>query len=174
MLYEGGIRVPMAVYAPGLLAAPHRDDTPVIGTDLYPTFLEITGATPPPNHPLDGISLWPLLTDATPPAPRALFWHFPAYLQGYRDTPGPWRTTPAAAVRQGHYKLVEFFEDGRLELYNLNNDLGEQNNLAETMPAKVLELHTLMQAWRDSLNAPVPSEPNPAYDSNASILDFGF
>ena len=89
MLYEGGIRVPLAIYAPGLLPEARRDDTPVIGTDLYPTLLDLAGTRPPPDQPLDGVSLWPLLTEATPPAPRALHWHFPAYLERYRGTPGP-------------------------------------------------------------------------------------
>ncbi len=168
MLYEGGIRVPLAVYAPDLLPEARRDDTPVIGTDLYPTLLDMTGTPLPANQPFDGVSLWPLLTGATPLPPRTLHWHFPAYLERYRDTPGPWRTTPAAAVRQGDFKLIEFFEDNRLELYNLRDDLGEQNNLAETMPDKTRELHALMQSWRDSLNAPVPTELNPEYDPNAS------
>ena len=164
MLYEGGIRVPLAVYAPGLLPEARRDDTPVIGTDLYPTLLAMAGIPLPLNQPFDGVNLRPLLTDATPPAPRALHWHFPAYLERYSNIVGPWRTTPAAAVRQGDFKLIEFFEDGSLELYNLRDDLGEQNNLTETMPEKTQELHTLMQAWRDSLNAPVPTELNPEYD----------
>ena len=168
MLYEGGIRVPLAVYAPGLLPEVRRDDTPVIGTDLYPTLLAMAGVPLPPDQPFDGVNLRPLLTDGTPPTPRALHWHFPAYLQGYSDTPGPWRTTPAAAIRQGDFKLIEFFEDHRLELYNLRTDPGEQNNLTETMPDKTQELHALMQSWRNSLNAPVPSALNPAYDRDAS------
>ena len=174
MLYEGGIRVPLAVYAPGLLAEARRDDTPVIGTDLYPTLLAMAGVPLPPDQPFDGVSLRPLLLDATPLPPRALHWHFPAYLERYRDTPGPWRTTPAAAIRQGHFKLIEFFEDNRLELYNLHDDPGEQNNLAETMPNKTLELHALMQAWRADVQAPVPSEANPEYEPDAAILDLRF
>ena len=78
----------------------------------------------------------------------------------------PWRTTPTAAIRQGDYKLILFFEDSRLELYNLRTDPGEQTNLAETMPDKTLELHTLMQSWREEVQAPVPSELNPEYDPN--------
>jgi arylsulfatase A-like enzyme len=167
-LYEGGIRVPFAIHAPAILAEPRRDDTPIIGTDLYPTVLEIAGATAPPAQPLDGASLWPLLTESTPLPPRALFWHFPAYLEAYAGTTSPWRTTPAAAIRQGDYKLVEFFEDGRLELYNLRDDVGEINNVAEAMPGTVEALHTLMKAWRDSVGAPVPTEPNPAYEPNSA------
>ena len=168
MLYEGGIRVPLAVYAPRLLPEARRDDTPVIGTDLYPTLLALAGVPLPPGQPHDGVSLRPLLLDATPPAPRTLHWHFPAYLERYRDTPGPWRTTPAAAIRQGDFKLIEFFEDNRLELYNLRTDPGEQNNLTESMPDKTQQLHALMQSWREDVQAPVPSEANPEYDPNVS------
>ena len=159
--------MPLVVHGPGVRAAGRTDATPVIGTDLYPTILEMAGAVLPPGQPLDGVSLLPLLAEKAPPASRALFWHFPAYLEAYRGMSGPWRTTPAGAVRQGDYKLIEFFEDGRLELYNLRDDIGEQNDLADAMPAKRQELHALLQAWRRSVNAPVPSEPNPAYDPQA-------
>ena len=168
MLYEGGIRVPLAVHGPGIRAAGRTDATPVIGTDLYPTILEMAGAALPPGQPLDGVSLLPLLAEQAPLASRALFWHFPVYLEAYRGMSGPWRTTPAGAVRQDDYKLIEFFEDGRLELYNLHDDIGEQNDLAETMPDKVQELHALLQNWRASVQAPVPSELNPAYDPQAA------
>ncbi len=172
MLYEGGIRVPLAIHGPGLRSAGRRDATPVIGTDLYPTILAMARAPLPPGQPIDGVSLLPVLSEGAPLASRALFWHFPAYLEAYRGMPEPWRTTPAGAIRQGPYKLIEFFEDGRLELYNLHEDIGEQHDLAETMPDKAQELHALMRAWRTAVNAPVPSEPNPDYDpTRAAPID---
>ena len=76
-----------------------------------------------------------------------------------------WRTTPAGAMRQGPWKLIEFFEDGRRELYNLDDDIGEQNNLISEMPDKADELHTMMLRWRESVGAPVPTELNPEYVS---------
>jgi arylsulfatase A-like enzyme len=164
MLYEGGIRVPLAVRWPGRLAPFRTDVTPVLGTDLYPTFLDLAGLDAPAGQPLDGVSLVPLLTGDGLLRPRPLFWHFPAYLGAYRGMEGPWRTTPAGAVRYGDFKLIEFFEDGRLELYNLANDPGEAHDLADEMPEKVQELHRLMQDWRQDLGAPVPTEPNPEYD----------
>ena len=97
-------------------------------------------------------------------AERPLFWHFPAYLQGNRNTAGLWRTSPVGAIRQGDYKLIEFFESGALELYDLGEDLGEATDLAAEMPAKVEELHALMRSWRDSVGAYVPTELNPEYD----------
>ena len=117
---------------------------------------------------LDGLSLIPLLKDASASLDRpALFWHFPAYLQGYTQRHGAFRTTPAAAVRMGDWKLIEYFEDGALELYNLKNDLGEKTNLAVKEPAKVKELHDAMLKWRKETKAPVPVDKNPAYDPKA-------
>jgi len=165
MLYEGGIRVPLIVRWPGKVEPGATCAAPVIGTDLFPTFLDITGAPRPQEQPLDGESLAPLLTGRGTLDRDALFWHFPAYLEAYRGgrSQGPWRTTPAGAIRQGDWKLIEFFEDGRLELYNLKEDIGEANNLAETRPGKAKALHERLKAWRRSVNAPVPTEPNPFY-----------
>ena len=168
MLYEGGIRVPMIVRWPGRVKPGGQSDTPVIGVDFYPTLLEIAGLPAPADQPLDGLSLLPLLTGDGAMAPReALFWHFPAYLQRYAGIEGPWRTTPAGAVRAGDWKLIEFFEDGRLELYHLAEDIGERRNLAEHMPEKRQELYELMLQWRRELQAPVPTELNPEYDPDA-------
>jgi arylsulfatase A-like enzyme len=85
----------------------------------------------------------------------AIFWHFPGYLGA---GPGSWRTTPAGAIHSGDWKLHEFFEDGRLELYNLRDDIGEKNNLAEKMPNKANELHAWLAAWRRGINAPMPTK----------------
>jgi arylsulfatase A-like enzyme len=86
----------------------------------------------------------------------ALYWHFPGYLGAGRDA---WRTTPAGAIRAGDWKLVEFFEDGRLELYNLRDDLSQKTNLAEKMPDRTKELYAKLVAWRRAVNAPMPT-PN--------------
>lgn len=176
MLYEGGIRVPMLVRWPGKTKPGSVCDVPVIGIDFYPTILEMAGASKPSGYVLDGKSLTPLLTQSggTPPGGnpalqrKAIFWHFPAYLQAYRGgkAQGAWRTTPAGAVRQGDWKLIEFFEDGKLELYNLTEDIGEKNNLAKKLPGKAKELHRVLAEWRKSVNAPVPTEKNPRYNPN--------
>ena len=168
MLYEGGIREPLVVKWPGVTKPGAVCNEPVIGVDLYPTFLEMAGARRPKNYLLDGLSIAPLLRDATASLKReAIFWHFPCYLQGYTPRHGPFRTTPAAAIRMGDWKLIEFFEDGKLELYNLKSDLSEKNNLAQKMPAKTKELHAAMLKWRKSVKAPVPTEKNPLYDPKA-------
>jgi len=164
MFYEGGIREPMIVRWPGKVAPGARCSTPVIAVDFYPTFLEIAGAAPPKGQPLDGESLVPLLTGAGSLDPRAIYWHFPCYLQSWACVQVPWRTTPVGVVRKGDWKLMEFFEDGRLELYNLKDDVGETVNLARKMPDKTAELHAKMRAWRKQVDAPIPAEPNPEYD----------
>ena len=131
MLYEGGIREPLVVKWPGVTKAGSTCREPVIGVDLYPTFMEAAGIKRSKKIKLDGLSFVPCLKNASASLGRdALYWHFPAYLQGYTARHGAFRTTPAAAVRMGDWKLIEFFENGELELYNLKEDLGEKNNLA--------------------------------------------
>ena len=170
--YEGGIREPFFVKWPGKVEAGTKNETPIIGVDLYPTFLEMTGATADENQPQDGVSLVSSFKgDALPE--RSIFWHFPAYLQSYGGA-GPFeqrdplfRSRPVGAVRNGDWKLLEFFESGDLELYNLKVDIGEANNLAAENPEKTKELLDIMKSWRESTNAPVPSKKNPQFDADA-------
>ncbi len=163
MLYEGGIRVPMVVCWPGRAPPGSRTPVPVSGLDFYPTFLELAGVPQPDGTVLDGASLVPLLDGSGALERKALYWHFPAYLQSTGASEGPWRTTPAGAVRAGRYKLIEFFEDGRRELYDLRDDVGETTDLAERMPDKARELAELLESWREEVGAPVPAELNPDY-----------
>lgn len=171
MLYEGGIRVPMIVRWPGVTRPGGVCDVPVIGIDFYPTMLEMAGATQPSGHILDGLSIVPLLRGKGTLNRNAIFWHFPAYLEAYNEKQWPWRTTPAGAVRRGDFKLIEFFEDGKIELYNLKDDIGEKNDLAGTMPDKAEELHRTLIEWRKNVDAPVPVEKNPRYDPKARAAD---
>jgi arylsulfatase A-like enzyme len=159
MLYEGGIREPMIAKWPGRIAAGSVETTPVIGTDLYPTFVRLAGAELSEGTLLDGVDLTNTLLGKGDLADRALYWHFPAYLEagGKLKKTTPWRTTPVGAVRSGQFKLMEFFEDGRLELYDLAADLGESNNLAEMHPKKTAELHELMKSWRRETSAAMPT-----------------
>jgi arylsulfatase A-like enzyme len=155
-LYEGGVRVPWIVRWPGKIA-PGVSATPVISVDLLPTLLELAGGRPPDGQPLDGVSLVTCWTGGGKPAPaRDLFWHFPGYLGAGANA---WRTTPAGAVRSGDWKLIEFFEDGRKELYDLRTDASESTNLAGKHPEKAAELHEKLVAWRKEINAPMPT-PN--------------
>jgi|ETNmetMinimDraft_4_1059912.scaffolds.fasta_scaffold19482_1 arylsulfatase A-like enzyme len=168
MLYEGGIRVPMAIRWPGVAKSGSVCEEPVIGIDLYPTLLEATKTKRPAKSKLDGTSLVPLLKDAQTRLFRpALYWHFPAYLQGSSRRHGPFRTTPAGAVRMGNWKLIEYFDDGTLELYNLADDIGETGNLAKQKPKKTAQLHAMLKAWRRTTDAPVPTETNPQFDPEA-------
>jgi arylsulfatase A-like enzyme len=163
MLYEGGIRVPLVAFWPGEIPPGRELDTPVVGTDRYPTLLEIAGGLEPAQE-LDGVSLLPLLTGAGGLGPRPLHWHFPAYLEADRSSTGPFRTTPAAAVRVGDFKLIEFFETGTLELYDLRSDIGEQVNLVDSLPEVATRLRGTMSTWRTAVSAVVPTEPNPTYE----------
>jgi len=163
MLYEGGVRGPMIVRRPGQIKPGGSCDVPVIIIDFYPTILEMADVPRPHGQVLDGESIVPLLRGRDRLQRDAIYWHFPAYLEAYRGMESPWRTTPAGAVRQGDWKLIEFFEDGRLELYNLKEDIGERNDLAGAMSDKVEELHRLLTEWREAVNAPVPTERNPLY-----------
>jgi len=157
MLYEGGIRVPYIFRWPGKIPAGTVCDQPINSVDLYPTLLEAAGAEPPASYPLDGVSYFKLLTGGGQGSlsREAIFWHFPGYLGA---GVGSWRTTPAGAIRSGDWKLQEFFEDGRLELYNLREDLSQKNNLAAAQPDKVKELQARLTAWRQAINAPMPTK----------------
>jgi arylsulfatase A-like enzyme len=162
MLYEGGIRVPYIFKMPGKVPAGTSCDAPINSVDLYPTLLELAGDTATPDYPLDGTSYARLLFDEHAPNERkALYWHFPGYL-GARA--GTWRTTPAGAVRSGDWKLIEFFETGRRELYNLKADPGERNNRAAELPEQTEKLAANLANWRASIHAPMPTpnQPRPA------------
>lgn len=157
-VYEGGLREPLLVRWPGVVAPGSTCETPIVLTDLVPTLLEAAGVDLAKTvGPLDGVSLLKLLR-GEPQAARALFWHFPNYTnQGGR---------PAGAIRDGDWKLVEQFEDGTVELFNLAIDVGETKNLAESEPARVESLRHKLQAWRASVGARMPT-PNPEFDAPA-------
>ncbi len=155
-LYEGGIRVPCIARWPGTIPAARPTDA-IAGTiDLYPTFLAAAGvAGPAPERQvLDGIDLLPGLRAPSAASRRdTLYWHLPHYHH----------STPASAIRQGDWKLIEFFEDGALELYHLAADLGEANNLAAKFPERTAAMHAALKAWRKDVQAQLPQR-NPAYD----------
>jgi arylsulfatase A-like enzyme len=168
--YEGGIRVPFFVNWPGVVA-PGNTAEPIIGVDLYPTLLELAGAARPKQQILDGVSLVPLCKgDVKTLGERALFWHFPAYLQSYQVTHEQrdllFRTRPVSAIRKGRYKLHEQLEDGALELYDLEADIRERHNLADRLPAKRDALLAELREWRRAIGAPIP-EKNARFDAEA-------
>jgi arylsulfatase A-like enzyme len=153
-IYEGGIREPLIVRWPGVTRPGSIITTPVSSPDFFPTFLEAAGARPAPGQVLDGRSLVPLLRGGALPE-RALFWHYPHY--------GNQGGAPAAAIRRGDWKLIEWQEDGRLELFNLADDLGEQRDLAPREPARAARLKDELHAWQTQVGAKFPI-PNSQYD----------
>jgi arylsulfatase A-like enzyme len=155
-LYEGGLREPLIIRWPGVIASGSQCETPVVLTDLVPTLLEAAGVDPAQTvGPLDGLSLLPVLRGESLPA-RTLCWHFPNYTnQGGR---------PAGAIRDGDWKLVEQFEDGSVELYNLRQDIGEANDVAASEPARAADLRRKLELWRTSVGARMPT-PNPEFDA---------
>jgi len=149
------VRVPLLVYWPGVTRPGSTCDVPVITPDLYPTLLEIAGLAGAPGHIVDGESLVPLLRGGSRLKRDRLFWHYPHYHPG--------GATPYGAVREGAWKLIEFYEDGRLELYNLARDPLESRNLASTEPSRTRRLQRALHEWRSRVGAQMPTS-NPDYD----------
>jgi arylsulfatase A-like enzyme len=154
--YEGGVRVPLMIRWPGHTKAGSVCHTPVIGMDLYPTVLEMTGASREQGQVIDGVSLAGLCNGGTGLPRDTLFWHYPHYHGG--------GATPYSAMRQGDWRLVEFQEDGRVELYNLKNDVGETTNLAERYSDRAREMKQRLENWRREVGAQMAT-PNPNYDA---------
>lgn len=153
-VYEGGIRVPLIVRWPGVTKRGSTCATAVSSVDYYPTLLEIAGARDAPGHTPDGTSIVPLLKGG---ALRrdALYWHYPHYSnQG---------GAPGGAIRQDRYKLIEFYDDKHVELYDLSKDIGERNDLARRMPEKAAAMRRSLEEWRRAVAADMP-KPNPDYD----------
>ncbi len=151
--YEGGVREPLLVRWPGVTPPGSVCRAPVMSTDYYPTLLEMARLPLRPRQHRDGVSLVPLLQGGTLPE-RPLFWHYPHYSnQG---------GGPSGAIRLGDFKLIEWFEDMRVELFNLQDDLGEQHDLAARMPEKVAALRQQLHDWRRRVAAQMPT-PNPNY-----------
>ncbi|MBM3826481.1 MAG: sulfatase [Verrucomicrobia bacterium] len=155
--YEGGVRVPFIVAWPGKVAPKVVSEVPAVTIDIYPTVLELAGIRPMQSL-VDGISLAPLLTKGSKPERDTVFWHYPHYHPG--------GATPYSAVRSGDLRLVHFYEDGRDELYDLANDIGETKDLAAAQPALAKTLRSRLDAWLKSVDAQLPTK-NPAYDPSA-------
>ena len=153
-LYEGGIREPMIIKWPGVVKPQSVCSQPVTSTDFYPTMLEMAGLPLKPKQHIDGVSLVPLLRGKEKLKRKAIFWHYPHY--------GNQGGSPGGAVRIGDYKLIEFYEDNRVELYNLKADIGEKKNLAGKMPDKAAKMRKILQTWRKDVHAQMP-KPNPDY-----------
>jgi arylsulfatase A-like enzyme len=154
-LYEGGLRVPLIVKWPGQGRPGSVCNVPVITTDLCPSILEMIGVPPLPDQHRDGVSLAPLVQGAAELQRNALYWHFPHYSNHGLQSPG-------GAIRVGDLKLIEYFENGTVQLFNLRDDPGEQRDLARDDPATVEKLWTRLRRWRERVSAPI-METNPDY-----------
>lgn len=152
-LYEGGIRVPLIVKWPGMGAQGIVSDVPVITPDLFPTIIEILGIRG--KGAFDGVSLAPLLEGGRTLEREAIYWHFPHYSNHGMQSPG-------GAIRSGDYKLLEYYENGNIQLFNLVNDIGEQDDLAEQEPGKAAELLNMLHEWKLQVGAS-QMEVNPDY-----------
>ena len=150
--YEGGVRVPLIVHWPGVTKPGTETAVPAISYDMLPTLLEAAGV--PPSGPVEGKSLVPVLKGGQL-AERPIFWHYPHYHPG--------GATPYSAVRDGDWKLIQFFEDMHTELYHLSADPLEAHDLAATEPARAAALLAKLDAWRKEVGAQFPT-PNPNYD----------
>jgi len=149
-LYEGGIRVPLVVSWPGSTPAGSVCDVPVNGLDWYPTLLAIAGVEPDRSQPVDGVSIIALLRNPKEARPDPMFWHYPLkkpHFLGGRS---------AGAMRDGCWKLVEFFDSGKCELYDLSKDEGEQHDLAGENAGKLREMTGKLTEWRKAVGAVVP------------------
>lgn len=154
-LYEGGIRVPLIVKWPGAAAPGTVCDAPVSSIDLVPTVAEICRV--PLASQVDGVSLAPVLRQEGALPQRALYWHYPHYSnQGGR---------PGGAVREGDFKLIEFFETGRLELFDVKSEPGEGTNLVDRFPGKAQSLAARLREWRTAVAAQ-EMQANPHYVPN--------
>jgi len=162
--YEGGVRVPLIVHWPGVTKPGTVSDTPVITMDLFPTLLDMAGLKLPESGSekdvasRDGVSLVPLLRGTGGLTLRDLFWHYPHH-QHYQLG----GAMPYGAIRSGDFKLIEFFNDMRVELYDIKSDIGEQTDLAKERPNRAEELRARLHTWRREIGAQMPV-PNPKHD----------
>ncbi|MDX1965964.1 MAG: sulfatase [Planctomycetaceae bacterium] len=158
-LYEGGIREPLIIRAPGVTKPGSVCEQPVLSTDFFPTILQLAGLALQPELHADGVSLLPLLRGEPTIDHPPLYWHYPHY-HGSTWTPG-------AAIRDGDWKLIEFYEYGEVELYNLTDDVGEQHDLSQSKPQKTAELRSKLKDWQTRMHAKMPT-PNPSFDGTAA------
>lgn len=159
--YEGGVRIPLIIKWPGVTGPGSVSHTPVVNTDLYPTFLEAAGLPLMPAQHTDGVSLRPLLAGTGPIAQPAIYWHYPHYSnQG---------GSPSSAMREGDWKLVQFYDDGRVELYNLKTDTSERHDLSRMFPARTATMLQMLNEWKKESHAKIPSV-NPYYNPDYQEL----
>jgi len=151
-MFEGGVREPMLVRYPGVVTPGSVSSVSVTSPDFYPTLLELAGLGARPEQHVDGVSFASVLRGAERLDREAIYWHYPHY--------GNQGGTPGCSVRAGDFKLIEFFEDRHVELYNLADDLSETRDLARERADVVKELQSMLHAWLKQVDAKIP-QPNP-------------
>jgi arylsulfatase A-like enzyme len=151
----------MIVKWPGVTRPGSDCGETVTSTDFYPTILEMAGLAPRPQQHCDGVSLVPLLKGNRSLRRKAVYWHYPHYHGSGHQ--------PSGAIRAGRYKLIEFYEEDTVELYNLEKDIGETKNLAQEMPEKTKELLQMFHRWREQVGARMP-QPNPGYTPQTAAM----
>lgn len=154
-MYEGGIREPLIIKWAEEIKPGSVCHFPVTSTDFYPTFLEAAGLNLLPEQHQDGISIMPLLKGEEKINRDVICWHYPHY--------GNQGGTPGCSIRMGKYKLIEFFEDNHLELYDIENDISEKNNIAKNHPDLTEKIYSKLKNWRESVHAKIP-KPNPEWN----------
>ncbi|MEP2775793.1 MAG: sulfatase [Luteolibacter sp.] len=172
--YEGGVRVPTTMVWPNTIKAGSRSETPITSVDFMPTFAEVAGAKLPDSQPVDGSSFVALLKGQEM-EDRAIFWHYPLYLEGnvpqdkvipvFGTDRGHWRATPSSLMCRGDWKLVQYFEDGHVELYNVKEDISEKNDLSGQYPERAADMKRELEEWQKQTQAPIPTEMNPDFVS---------
>ncbi|WP_083923277.1 sulfatase [Echinicola pacifica] len=176
-LFEGGIRIPTSMVWPGHISPGSSCDTPITFVDYLPTFAEIAGTSLDQSaHPVDGLSILPLMQGNALPE-RAIFWHFPLYADlDHGVYPGTfpvlgtdhmyWRGVPATVIRRGNYKLIYYYEDQSVKLFDVLNDMGESRDLSMEQPEITKKLLAELKAWTSTVEAPVPDRVNPLFNPN--------
>jgi arylsulfatase A len=148
-LYEGGIRVPWAIRWPGKIKPASQSEVPIVSTDVFPTLLEVAGLNPKEGVPLDGESLLPLLTGSGELKRESIVFHYPNYAFHKRNRLG-------SAIRKGRYKLLHFYDDDSVELYDVVSDQSEKNDLVATKPKLARELREKLEKSLKDSGAKMP------------------
>lgn len=166
--YEGGIREPFFLVMKDKIKAKSKSDIPISNIDLFPTILAYARINTDQLE-FDGINLAPILERKVEELDRPLYWHFPIYLQAYNkhdneNRDSLFRTRPGSVIRYGKWKLHYYFENDEVELYNLDEDIGERKNLVKDEPEKTEELLNYLKNWWKETNAPIPRNINPTYE----------
>ena len=166
--YEGGIREPFLFVWKDKIRENTKNNTPISNLDIFPTILHAANISY--RYPLDGVDLSDLLFNKSSNLDRALFWHFPVYIQSknwkgvnFENRDSLFRTRPGSVVRKGDWKLHYYFEDKSVELFNLRTDISERKNLVDEFPEKANQLKSLLENWWKETKAPIPNKLNPDY-----------